>query len=712
MFKKLLLIGVIVASVSWLGYVAYDIVNRANDFNPYALFGEEDGSVLLVLNNAEVNIDQIEEFKSAPISRLANKLNGESFDLAYFSLIRNQLLLKKKEGWTSENIAKCLGNDVVLHGDKITLGNYHGQFHRQFLYLSSEEYPLNTNLSSEYKNDVKASAAIVRFGADNKVVAITDIYNNHNGTFEYVSKNQEGLIGRKVSDEKIFSGLLTRNFDSYTFYERDFLASQDTVFANGPMFQWMLNGLVILEYKGSTVYVSDYVPGQDPIMVLSDRTQVFDTTVFKIPLTNDFDGKAPYFVDYLEDLVVLGKSKSAVEKVIADYKLGQTIALSQSVKNKLFGNLPEEVSFRKVDSENNVAKSVYHSKIMETRAGVSLPESDIKAPKESLSMGGDHSIVDFVAFEGDGNVIALSEEGYITRYVKENKKWEHQIEGDNKGGLQLIDLHGDGSNYTLINTKDRIYLFDLDGNSPTGFPIQLEEDAVNQVKFYRWKGKSYFLVGTSNSEIIHFDAHGRELDILKAGLIARDQINVWASNSRLFCGYRSEDRFVMYDMDKKRVHREFAISGNAIPLKVPNELLHFGIQGNQLVGWDQKGVLSKFEQLTNPKILSIYADNLPVIVVQDGNTIHLYNMQGLPLNTIRLPFNEVESVSVYEANSGKTYCAVLDGLENNVYLYDSNGSLLTQKGLEGQGKVDVLVKKGSIRVTTIVDQFVVQYFEN
>lgn len=712
MFKKILLGVVLFTCLAWIGYVAYDILTKQNDYNPTALFGTEDGEIAVLLNSDEISLDQIAEFNHSIVAQIASAINFENVEKAYFSLNRDHMLLEAKENWSESSLKMALGESVEINGKKIKSGKYSGRFNRKNLYLSTEEYPENESLTDAYKYDVKASAALIKFGENNTIQSNTDIYYNHNGNFEYITKNKAIVEGRKVNDQMVFGGMVTRNFSSYEFYERDYLASQDSIFASGPMYQWVLNGLLVLDYKGSQVLISDYVPGQEPLMVLSDRAQVFDTTIFEVPLTKQLDGSKKYHVAYLEDLVVISTSKNTCEKVVADYKLGQTIALSQSVKNKLFANLPQEVSYRFVKDKKVVAKSVYQGKLMETRAGGVKQKTQVVQKKESLSMGGDHAITDFVAFEGDGNVITLSEDGYLSRYVKEKREWDKQLEGEPLGPLQLIDLHGNGTSYVLFNTKDKIYLYGLNGDSPTGFPIALEEDAQNEAKFYRWKGKSYFMIALDNGNVVHFDAHGRELNIIKTGMLINDQIDVWASNSRLFSGYRDDNKFVMYDMDKDRVHREFNISSNVMSLKVPNELLHYGIVSNQLTQWDQKGDVSKYMTLDNPKLITISNDKLPVIVVRNNNEIHLFNMQGLSIGSVRVPFNEIDYITVAQTESGQTLVGVIDGLENNVYLYNSDGELITKKGFEGQKKVDVLAKKGTVRITTIVDQFVIQYFEN
>ena len=54
---------------------------------------------------------------------------------------------------------------------------------------------------------------------------------------------------------------------------------------------------------------------------------------------------------------------------------------------------------------------------------------------------------------------------------------------------------------------------------------------------------------------------------------------------------------------------------------------------------------------------------------------------------------------------------MIDGLENNVYLYGTNGQLINKKPIEGQQKVVIKSIGNTLQISTIVDQFIVQYFE-
>ena len=468
-----------------------------------------------------------------------------------------------------------------------------------------------------------------------------------------------------------------------------------------------------LTYQGETIIISDYISGQDPILILNDLNQSQDSSLFSDKLIKGFPSQnSTYTIKYLEDAVVISESAALCGQVIADYRLGNTIALDKTIRAKIFGQLPRAVSERMISSETSYSKMVYAGRLMETHTGSSEMVAQPKLAS-SISMSCGFDIADFAELPGNGNIVALGTKGEVLGFRNKKTAWKSDIKVKAIGEIQLIDLHGTGENFILLNTKDEIHLWNLTGHYETGFPIKLESDATNEVKFYRWKEKGYFLIADENQKVFQFDAKGRELNIIPTGLDIKRRIDVWSSQRRLFAGFASSSLFKMYDVEKRKVHREFPISAVSFSLKVPNQLFQFGTSNNQLVKFDQKGIRTDFETYSRAKLRGLQMDNSnAVIIVQSANKIRLINSEGVPFGEIKLPFNEVEDVHVFTGDSGKTLIGVIDGLENNVYLYSTDGQKVVNKSLEGQSKIRLGSTNNQWRITTIVDQFVIQYFED
>ena len=712
MFKRILLGGLVLTSLAWVIYYALDIASEKNNFIPEIVFSKEDGKLLVVVRSDEVNFEALNDFSEAPAINMIKNLRDSSYHRGYFSQKRDHFLLVSEENWNQESIQFTFQDQSIqLNGNEFSIGEYHGKFYKSKLYVFNGEIAHNGSKNTTFYYDKKASASIFDFSdEDEGIINQVDIYFKGNGRVDYISRDVKIEQGAQVKDEQIFSGLVSRNISSYHFYERDYYATIDPDFAQHPMYGWLLSGFAIVEYDGETAIISDYIGGQDPVLVLNDINQTLDSTRFTNKLTKDFpsEGKS-YTIKYLEDLVVIAEKTSTCDKILADYKLGYTIANSTSDRYRFFRELPKAVSERYVNETTSYSKAVYQGKLLEAHTGISAPAKQQEI-STSINMSCGFDIVDFAVLPGKGNIVALGRDGDIACFSKNQLKWKKKLNEKPLGGIQTIDLHYNNEMHVLINTSSKIHLWNLKGKEVSGFPISLETEIVNEVKFYRWRERSYFLVANENNRVIQYDSKGRELDVFKSKHSVTDKIDVWVSQNRLFAGFPGKTEFTMFEIEKRKSLRSFNILPLSHVVKVPNELFRFALKDGKLTKIDQKGNQEGLDNYPEGKISKIISNRQShVIVIQTNNVIKLLNGNGIGFGEITVPFTEIEDISVLTTNIGETFIAVIDGLENNLHLFNTNGTQLNTKALEGQTKVHLHTVNNHNCITTVVDQFVIQY---
>lgn len=715
MINRVILALIFIISLGWIGYVGMDILSSKNDFSPTAFFGGKDGGLLIINRINEVDINQLEEFNLNPLSSLTSQFTAEESPTIYISKNLPHALIVSKNKWTKSTIKSLLTSvegTLDITSKDFSKGNIKGRYSKNNLYLTQSDFYAASETET-FKFDKKASTSIVRFKSDSRVESITDIYFNAGKKTNFITYNEEIEQGNQIKDEVIFGRIISSKIDNYHFTERDYSATLDPVIKDGAMSKWMLNGFVVLTLNGKKALVSDYILGQDPILILNDINQTIDGTIFSNRLTSDFPSKGKkYYAKYLDDLVVFSEDEATCDALIADFKLGNTIALNPNSQLRIYGSLPKSVSERSISSDKRYSKAVYRGKILQTLYGKG--ETVLATMnKQPLTVNCGFDIKDFIMTEDSRRIFALGKKGEVACFENGKLAWKKQLNSTAKSNLALIDLHDNGESYILLNTSTRIYLFDKLGGEISGFPIELENNATNDVHFYRWKGKSYFLIGTDNNRVMHFDSKGRELNSIKVDVPITRQIDVWASIKTLYAGFSDGQAFYMYDLDHNKNYREFNTSGNAVSVKIPNELIQFSIDNSTLIKYDQKGIATKFGDYPNGKILK--KDGLarnPHLILQSNNELHFINSQGVSFGLIRVSFNEIEDVFIDSSNSGNNLIAVIDGIENNVYLYRTTGEKINNINFEGQTKVVISSKNDVKIITTIVDQFIVQYFIN
>jgi hypothetical protein len=75
-----------------------------------------------------------------------------------------------------------------------------------------------------------------------------------------------------------------------------------------------------------------------------------------------------------------------------------------------------------------------------------------------------------------------------------------------------------------------------------------------------------------------------------------------------------------------------------------------------------------------------------------------------------LNFGELDYVSISE-NYGSIYVTAIDGIGNNIYLYNNNVQI-NKKAIDGKHIVRTSFYNYNTLITSIVDEFIVQYTMN
>lgn len=714
MFKRILLGLIFLASIAWIGYIGFGILTATNQYSEIHAFNKDDGQLIIVNRANEVNFTAINEFASSPNFEVAQELNP-SYKTAFFSLNRAHFILINSSNWDSKSIKEVFNQEnlkINKAKKSFSFNEWSGTYKKDRLYVKQEKYEPNVEPLDVFVYDKKASASVLSFGKENNVESVLDVYFKVNGKVDYITRDQNIKQGKQVRDEVLFGSYVSRKVRSYHFYERDYYATLDQSFANSPMVKWLHSGFVEADYAGEKVIISDYIGGQDPILILNDMQQTMSAVKFNTSLTATFpNAGSSYFVKYLGDLVIISHKEEICDQFIADYKLGNTISQNSSSRSRIFGDLPQSVSERLISDEIRLSKAVYNGYLLETKFGKS--EVTAVVQDESIAMPCNFDIVDFHAFKGSGKVVALGSKGELSFFNKGKLSWQKSLDSKAFGKIQIVELHGGGETHILVNTEDAIFLWDLKGKEAPGFPIKLEDPAVNEVKFYRWKDKSYFLIANENKAVLQFDSEGRELTLFKSQVVPKRKVDVWSSQRRLFFGFAESTQFEMFEVASNKSLRTFSIPENSQAVKTPNQLMHYGFDGGRLNQFNQKGSKTVFEKYPDGKLLPITdLSKNPTLIVQSRNTIHFINQKGIEFGKLRMPFNEIEDVNYFILNSGKTVVSIIDGLENNVYLYNMAGTKLIDRSLEGKTKVSVSATGKGIMITTVVDNYVIQYFEN
>lgn len=89
--------------------------------------------------------------------------------------------------------------------------------------------------------------------------------------------------------------------------------------------------------------------------------------------------------------------------------------------------------------------------------------------------------------------------------------WQRELDGPLIGGAHQVDRYKNGKLQMLLNTADRVYLIDRNGENVTGFPIALPEEASGPLNVFDYDSKKEYrvLVPTTGARLLNFDLSGK-----------------------------------------------------------------------------------------------------------------------------------------------------------------------------------------------------------
>lgn len=718
MFGRVFLIVLSIISLFWLGYATYDRVSQGKQYNPEYLFGAEDGEVL-ILHNPEQKDILLHQFEavSKEINQLIGTINPDKIDIIYVSKKRGQILIVSKEAVNNESVNSLFPDKQALkteNSKKLTFGQLKGQFSKNAIYFSSQSFDLNKNPWKDLHFDKNSDASIVSF--QKTTPSVTDVYIKEKGIIEYKSTIKDAVLGTKVNDKIVFGSVIPTSIQSYKFYETDYLRSTNPELSKSPMNNWLKYGLVHLTINGQEAIVTDYIEGQEPIQVLYDfykqESTNAETAYFEgTKLTNLLPDSKGFHIYQLDDFVVISANRSICELIVGDYKLGNTIAQNPQKSEEIYGLLPQKVNYRSVSKTEKQSLSVYENTLLTTVVG-----GVVKNQPNYNQPVGNQTAQSFVIGSPVRDILLIDEHSFFVTtqdnkvlfFDKTGKKWEKTLDGAIVGDAEIIDIYANGKSQLLVAIGKKVHVLDINGNEPGGFPMDLDDQTCVQAPlFYRWKGNGFFILAVQGGRLVQFDNQGRELAVIRTQLNSIEQQPiVWVSANKPFIGIYDNNRFEMIQADTKKSFRIFPAKETNLIIKLPNEVKLFGLSNNQLISHDQRGGITRYDKFINASLFNKVTNNgVSTIAIKDQQQLKLYNPEGIQWTNIKLPFSDPSDVQVFNTTSGKTIIAGIDGLENKVYLWKTNGELYSKKLLDGSK----IVRYHAGYIFTVVDNLVVKY---
>jgi hypothetical protein len=706
-----------IVSIVWISYVAFDLIYKKNNLIPERIFSKLDQKVLIINRINEVDLSKL-EFKSNAISEeFIIQLGQNSYqnEVIYISKERPIILVQLQRHWDEKTLHEFLKQKKItfkLKENKIILKDgFSYQFQGKNLIISKCKIKIN-NKSEWLFIDNYASASIIDF---TKSIEVHNIYFSDNGTINYHTFNDKNNPSNKIDDAELFAKELPAEISDYHFYEKNHALIEEIINDNSPLLKWVDEGFVLFSYKGILCLMSDYNKIIDPISVINNQFnsnfKVGDLVEIENGLLNkNFRNK--FYVDHVSDKVLISNNQSIINEIQANYQIGKTLALNTIKFNSIFDKLPKKTHERKVFSEEKYTLSYYDDLIVKTKIqSESFSSKDLNGDKKNhFSFGINGNLVEIVIL--NNQQVCFLNDNHVISFEKLNQLWQLKLDNDLIYRPVSIDFAENDKKGILVHTKNSINLIDENGTTKNGFPLICSPKSPPS--FYKWNGKSNFLVVNDKQELLQIDVNGTILKKYKLNCKeVSNEIIVSRKNGKLIATIPADNKTFEFDLEANKVLKEYeSIEKESVVLKKLTNHDYFYINSEGLFKtniWNETSKLKSSSHLTNLK--KIKSKEKSYICFNDAQNIYIVNEEN-KVTTIQLYGYEIDNFDLLFENNQLVAIALLDGIQNKIHILNSNGKPIKEKAFDGKEILKLNKYQGNIFLTTSLQNNIIQYIIN
>jgi hypothetical protein len=703
-------------ALSWIVYAGMNLVNFSEKSNPEKLFGIEDGRIFILNRPQEIQIENIDFSIQPRLIELYGILSstlkrGErifvSEKKAHILLQTNDLLSEAKVMSRFKSMGMESKGSKIYKWKDFKISFFKGALDCQ---IDSENTNFNTIKWNTF--DKKSSCSIVEFN-NNKAV-IKDYY-IENGVTTIFTRQPIFLANQKsYDDQTLYGNLIPSDINSYHFIEKLLLEKSDPIFAKNEAFTWTNSGVVAFEYNKANFLLFDFLEGYEPEQILEDYLDTNESQYKHftgIQLTENF----PYhkghgfYLKQIDNYVLVSDVESALSEAEVAIELNQTLSRYRRKKNLIFADAPQMVNERKWTPESKSARSSYQGnaigmeRISSKKIQQSLP-SNFEIKNYALKS----DVVDFIVQDAKDLVFTISKDNTLSGFKQEKNFLNLKIPEGITGSLFWSNYF---TNVAVFTSTSKLYLLNEEGNNLPGFPVEIPGGVSKGAVSFKWKDKENYLVPSMDGKYHWINEAGIIVHSGKTGFESLLKLpDVWVSARRLFFGFRNENNFTMVEAQNGTNLRTFQLSKNAVSICLENEIKFYDLLSNALFEYNQKGEKKMITDIKIPIwIKPISERNNDGFCIKNSNIISYYTKDASVKMKVKIPFESVEFVGFSNTIKKGLLLGLIDGLNNKIYLYQLNGSLITLPKNQAQKKYQISNQNQKLVIYTILDKFVIQY---
>jgi hypothetical protein len=717
--KRLLLALLGMFLITWIGFVSYDLLQKENTHDFRAYFHVSDGAIWAIHQPNEVNWAdhgiQTVSLNQALYSSLSTRL--EEPCSYFFSAKKVLFLVEKRSSWSKKEIQQLFQNGLFpIELGKLNsfeYGKLHGIFKGNQLLIYDGD--LDAANEKSFQVDAKASLSRVILSTKKNGGRVSDIYLKKGRIYTYTKSSIGKNSIKELDDRRIFAPVVPSTIESYSFYERSYLAKVDPVFAHSVFSKQMISsGVVFVTKDKHCAAIFDYQEDYSPIDILNEHLQIEGSDELSAEykhlrfakILEEYDDsssqKPSLHIALIDGFAVVSTSKEFMDYVISESELSNTLSQDEKRTLAVYGNLPKKVAFRHVSKSKQQSISVYGKKLVETNCRLIdvVDRKENQKIKDYFVMNPGVRVIDFAAFPERGNVIALTENHTLVGYINGLKKWEKPCPQEVLS-MQLIDI---GQSFVSVQFATETQLFDKTGRLV--FRMSSQNNITPSAYFA--KNKMEFVIANTDKSIQLLNDKGTVIKPFQVNGTIK-QIAVTTQAKKPILGVLTSNMYYTIDLEKRKTLSKVNMDSTYSLVNTGVDLIPISARNSNLT-MIKNGKTTQFSTKSNVKLLGSYLLNKELtIILSRGKELYAYQ-NGKIIWEKTISAQEISALSIQKSKNGTPILCILDALENELFIFDQLGRASDQNERHGEVKVQVSpFGANAYSITTFLGSYLIQY---
>ncbi|MGK0254793.1 MAG: hypothetical protein ACI9OE_002304 [Mariniflexile sp.] len=251
--------------------------------------------------------------------------------------------------------------------------------------------------------------------------------------------------------------------------------------------------------------------------------------------------------------------------------------------------------------------------------------------------------------------------------------WKKQLQGPVLGSIEQIDLFKNGRLQLAFATPNKVYLIDRDGKDVAPFPGNFNDEITQPLAVFDYdRNKDYRLLVTQGSNILVYDKNLKPVNgfnFKSADNAIISQPKHFRISSKDYIVFKTQSKFYILDRTGDiRVTPKKTNTYSSQPIFLYNNAFTTTTLNGSLISINTNGTVST-QNLNLSEKHSIFASSKS-LVTQSDNKLSIKN------NTVELDYGNYTPPELFYIKD-KIYVSITDLQTQKVYLYDSQGNLLS-----------------------------------